>query len=70
MDQLSQLAAMPDHPVWYELENYFRVRIAPGERQRIVHVIRQVLSEQPDLDMNELVIKVTSAVLTRSRSRR
>ena len=70
MDGLSQMAALPDHPVWLELENCFRVRLQQVQRQEIIHVIRQVMSQRPDTDLNDLVLRVTQSVLTKNTPQR
>lgn len=67
MDSLSQMASLPDHPVWLELENCFRVSLRQPQRQEIIHVIRHVLAEKPDTDLGDLVLRVTQSVIGKRR---
>jgi hypothetical protein len=69
MNGLTDMAALPDHPVWLELENVFRVRLHQTQRQEIIHVIRHVMAERPETDLNDLVLRVTKSVLTKSARR-
>jgi hypothetical protein len=67
MEALSQLVEMPDHPVWKELESYFRVRIGQNEKQKIVMAIQHLMTEDPNIDLNELTLQVTYSVLKKRR---
>jgi hypothetical protein len=55
--------SLPDHQIWQELENYFRTRIINEERTWIVEVIRKALTENPQLDLDQLTLKAAEVVL-------
>jgi hypothetical protein len=57
--------SMPEHAIWHELEAYFRTRIDLTERKQIIEVIRHALSQDPQIDLDQLTLEVTSAVLKR-----
>lgn len=58
--------SLPDHEVWRELETYFRMQISIRERRKILDIVRMAISENPDIDLNELTLRATEAVLKKA----
>jgi len=55
--------SIPDHPIWQELESYFRTRISENERIIIIEIIRKALAENPGIELDQLTLMATEVVL-------
>ena len=56
---------LPDHPIWKALEGFFRAQITRHDSHLIIDIIRQIVAEQPQANMDEVTLQVAQAVLKR-----